>query len=145
MKKTMFLIFVLSCLAGGTTFASSSQIGRYVTASNSPTSAQINPLLAVAQYKFSSSVTTVGAAIDQVLATTGYKLVPQKQLTKAAQETLVKPLPITVRNLGPISVKGALEVLMGKEVFNLVVDPLHRLISFKVKSSIAKELGVGHE
>lgn len=120
--------------------ASQTQIGRYTTFQNKPTRAQINPLLAVGQFRFPPSVETVGDAIDVILQNTSYKLSPKKQLSNEVLETLLKPLPITVRNLGPIEIKDAVVILMGKDVFTLVVDPLHRLINFDVKPEIKKAL-----
>ena len=100
---------------------------------NKATPAQVNPLVAIAQFKCQPQVETIGDAILQVLQNTSYALVPDKQLSQLAQETLKKPLPITVRTLGPLPIKEAVLVLMGKEVFDLVVDPTHRLINFKIK------------
>ena len=121
------------------------QIDRYATVENQASAAQINPLLAVAQFRFQPNVRTIGDAIHQVLQNTSYQLVPTNQLPKIAQETLTKPLPITVRSLGPISIKDAVLVVMGKEVFNLVVDPAHRLINFRVKPGLIHVLGANHE
>lgn len=117
-----------------------SQISRYVTVQNGPTSAQINPLLAVSTFKFPPSIYTVGEAVNQVVATTGYKL--SNNLSKQARETLKQPLPITDRKLGPMKIQTVLQVLLGAEVYNLQRDPLHRLVNFEVKPSIAKALGV---
>mgnify|MGYP001607379907 CR=1 FL=1 len=121
------------------------RVGRYSTVNNQATIAQINPLLAIAQFKFQPPVQTIGDAIKQVLQNTSYALVPDKQLPQIAQETLKKQLPITVRTLGPLSIKEAVLVLMGKEVFDLVVDPAHRLINFKIKPSILHTLGETNE
>lgn len=121
------------------------QIDRYATVENRASAAQINPLLAIAQFRFQPSVQTIGDAIHQVLQNTSYQLVPENQLPEIAKETLTKPLPITVRSLGPISIKDAVLVLMGKEVFNLIVDPAHRLINFRVKPGLIHVLGANHE
>ena len=115
------------------------QIGRYVTVDNGPTKSQINPLLAISIYRFSPSIYTVGQAVKQVLSTTGYRLVTKP--SKILSETLSKPLPITDRKLGPMKIQSALNVLVGSEVYDLVRDPLHRLVDFKIKPSIAKALG----
>ncbi len=120
-----------------------SQIGRYVTVNNDATRAQVNPLLAVSTFTFNPSVATVGEAVNQVLENTGYQLAPK--LSISVKQTLAKPLPITNRHLGPLSIQSTLEVLMGEEVFTLQRDPLHRLVNFKVKPSIAKALGVKDE
>jgi len=129
-----------SCINNGVT-----RINRYVTVENKASIAQINPLMAVAQFKFQPNIRTIGDAINQVLQNTSYKLVPSRLLPSIARETLSKPLPITVRTLGPIRIKEAVLILMGKEVFKLVVDPAHRLINFRVKPSIAHVLGKSGE
>lgn len=147
-------IFVFTLLMGvlginSLTFAGqnygTTRVGRYITVNNQASLAQINPLMAVAQFKFQPPVRTIGDAIRQVLQNTSYVLVPDKQLPQIAQETLKKPLPITVRTLGPLPIKEAVLVLMGKEVFDLIVDPAHRLINFKIKPSILHALGDSHE
>ena len=135
------LMMSASCLS---TAYATTQVGRYSTISNKPTPAQVNPLLAVAQYKFSPKVKTIGDAIGVILQTTSYQLAPASKLSIPIKSTLTKSLPITVRTLGPIQIKDALVILMGRDVFTLVVDPLHRLINFKVKPRIAKALGVHH-
>jgi len=144
-KVFFFGIFSLCCLAINPSYAANdTQISRYATIANQPTAAQVNPLLAVAQYKFPPSVRTVGDAINAVLQNTSYQLVPSDKLSRSVKENLQKPLPITVRTLGPIEIKDALVVLIGRDVFTLVGDPLHRLVNFKVKPNMAKALGVQH-
>jgi conjugative transfer region protein (TIGR03748 family) len=150
---SLLVLFVMSSAAlangAGNRYSSSNNssithIDRYSTVENRATIAQINPLMAVAQFKFQPNVRTVGDAINQVLQNTSYKLIPSKSLPLIARETLSKPLPITVRTIGPIRIKEAVLVFMGKEVFDLIVDPAHRLINFRVKQNIAHILGVHH-
>lgn len=121
------------------------QIGRYSTVANSATAAQINPLLAVGQFKFPPHILNVGEAVESVLQNTSYRLVPLSQQVSAVRETLLMRLPITDRTLGPLQIKDVLIVLMGKEVFHLVVDPLHREINFEIKPEIAQALGAKKE
>lgn len=119
------------------------QINRYSTVKNGPNKAQINPLMAVSEFHFPPTVHTVGDAVHHVLANTGYKL--SQHLSSQVQSTLNKSLPITQRHLGPIRIQHALEILMGQQVFKLQRDPLHRLVTFKVRSNIADSLGVNHD
>ena len=121
---------------------SQSQVGRYLSVKNEPNVAQINPLLAISVFRFPPSVHTVGEAVNQVLANTGYRL--SDDLSDAIKQMLSKPLPITNRTLGPINIQTALEVLMGAEVFELDRDPLHRLVNFHLKTGMADALGVPH-
>lgn len=121
------------------------RIGRYTTVANHATQAQIDPLMAVAQYKFSPRVKSVGGAMNIVLENTGYALAAKDILSKEAELIMQKPLPLTNRVLGPMSVKETLEVLMGKDVFNFIKNPLNRTINFKVKPEIYRAFGVhGH-
>ena len=110
-----------------------SQVGLYNTLPNQPTSPQLNPLTAIANFHFGPNVQTVGQAVNQVLSETGFSMVPLNQLPEEAQSTLLKPLPITQRSLGPVSVAQALNVLMGANVFTLEVDPVNRLIAVSVR------------
>jgi len=119
--------------------SSGTQISRYVTEKDTPTNAEINPLAAVSTFVFQASVVTVGDAVNQVLVTSGYQLAPH--LNHTVKATLQQPLPITDRQLGPMPIQSALEVLMGEEVYQLEQDPLHRLVSFKVRPSIKNALG----
>ncbi len=116
------------------------QVGRYLAAKNGATTAQINPFAAISTFTFPPSVVRVSDAIDQVLASTGYQL--SANLSPEVIQTLDKPLPLTNRKLGPMKIQTALEILMGKEVYVLQRDPLHRLINFKVNPEISKTLGV---
>lgn len=117
-----------------------SQVGRYITASNIAKPDQINPLLTVATFKFAPDVQTVGQALNQVLQYSGYALVSGQEQSPEVQQTLSKPLPYSLRELGPIQIKDALGLLMGQDVFILVIDPLHRLVNFDLHPEIKNAL-----
>ena len=117
-----------------------SQIGRYVTSNTGATPDQVDPLLTVATFKFTPNVQTIGQALNQVLQYSGYALVATQDQSPEVEQTLTKPLPYSVRELGPIEIKDALTVLMGQNVFVLVVDPLHRLVNFDLKTNILNAL-----
>lgn len=116
----------------------SSQVGRYITTLNVAKPDQINPLLTVATFKFTPDIQTVGQAVNQVLQYSGYGLAPH--ISPIVEQTLAKPLPYSVRELGPLPIKDALSVLMGQNVFILVVDPLHRLVDFDLNPDIQNAL-----
>ncbi|MCE3237394.1 MAG: hypothetical protein K0R24_375 [Gammaproteobacteria bacterium] len=120
------------------------QIDRYSTVENKPTRAQINPLMAVAYYKFPVSIKTVGEAVQMVLSQTGYALAPENHLSPSVKDVFGKPLPMTDRQLGPLSIKDVLTVLMGQTVFALSIDPLNRLVNFELKPFFVKASGVKH-
>ncbi|PCI35421.1 MAG: hypothetical protein COB50_05430 [Thiotrichales bacterium] len=134
MQKLPWLLLPIFMLCSTMAVAKNvSQINRYTTIKNTPSAAEINPLLAIAIFKFPARITTVGQAMRQVLLHTGYRLA--KHLSPDVKQTLKKPLPLTNVTLGPMPIKAALLVLMGKEVYLMQRDPLHRLINFKLKPS----------
>jgi len=135
------LIGFLCLLLGSTAFSSSvTQVARYSTVNNVASKAQINPLVAVVQVNFPESVKTVEQAIHYLLLPSGYALVPLKQLSKTAQTTMKKPLPVIDRHLGPLPLQDALVVVMGEQVFHLVQDPVSRQVSFQLKPEIKRAL-----
>lgn len=136
--KLTFLALIGSYCAVAFAVSDTTQIGRYSTVRNKASQAQINPLLAIGQFKFPPSVVSIGDAIQMVLQPSSYTLVPRAKLSNDVKETLDKRLPLTDRNLGPLALKDALVVLMGKEVFHLMVDPVHREINFEIKPAFAK-------
>ena len=129
-SKKYILIIILAIASNS--FANIT-INRYSTISTKPQAEQVNPLLAIAKFKFPVQVYTVGDAVDMVLHQTGYSLIDEQKQSKYIRLTLRKPLPVTVRSLGPVQVFDALEVLMGKNVFQLVEDPLNRKVNFKIR------------
>jgi type IV pili sensor histidine kinase/response regulator len=141
-SKILFILLVTMLCGIYVSGYADTQIGRYSTVANKPTTSQVNPLLAVAQYKFPPQVESIGDAVNVVLQNTSYELVPTDKLSTSVKETLKKPLPITDRSLGPMPIKDVLVILMGKDVFTLVVDPLHRLVNFEVKPRVKKALSI---
>lgn len=109
------------------------QIHRYATVVNKPLAAQVNPLLAVQQIHFPQEVKTVGEAIEWWLHYSGFTLVSKEKQPESLQTVMHQTLPQIHRNLGPLTVKGGLEVLAGQQVFMLVENPLLRQVNFKLK------------
>ena len=107
--------------------------GRYESIKTGATPAQINPLLAISTFHFSSKISTVGDAINQVVFPTGYTI--SRDLIPEAKAVLAMPLPFVNRNIGPISTQEAINVLIGKDVFLVQRDALHRTINFKIRVS----------
>ena len=127
------LIGLLGVVALSTQAANVTQINRYATVDNKPLSAQINPLLAVQQVHFSQDIKTVGQAMTYWLGYSGFSLAPTDKQPPSLQAVMRQPLPQIDRNLGPLTVKDGLEVLVGQQVFTLVHDPLLREVNFKLK------------
>ena len=129
----LLLITPLFLTALASQSASVTQINRYATVDNKPLAAQINPLLAVQQMHFPLQVHTIGEAVEWWLQYSGFKLVSKDKQSKNLQEIFSQPLPQIDRNLGPLSVKDGLEVLVGQQFFKLVADPLKRQVNFQLK------------
>ena len=129
-----FLLFsaaTIPCLAADyETFTA----GRYLIASTKPTPEQQDLLTQSFQVKFPQSVKTIEDAIKHLLRFSGYKLVNKRALPVYAQAILSQSLPETYRTLGLMSLKDGLLNLVG-EPFDLLVDPIHRLLSFRLHAS----------
>lgn len=109
------------------------QINRYATVENKAMAAQINPLFAVQKVHFPQQIGTVGAALEYWLQYSGFQMAPIKEQSTALCETSLLPLPSVIRDLGPLTVEEGLLVLVGKNVFTLKKDFLHRKINFALK------------
>jgi len=131
------------CLLGSSMSmaANVTQINRYATVDNKPSIAQVNPLLAVQQVRFPLNVVTVSDAVTYWMRYSGFTLEAESRRSRALQEALLLPLPQVVRNLGPLTVEEGLLVLIGKGVFTLSKDLLHRKVNFSLKPSYQPSRG----
>ena len=120
--------------------ANVTQINRYATVANQPLPAQVNPLLAIQQIHFPQTVQTVGQAVNWWLQYSGFSLAKPPLQMPSLQEVLRQPLPQVQKNLGPLSVQDGLQVLVGVQVFEIVVDPIQREINFKEKPSVGRKV-----
>ena len=84
---------------------------------------------------FSPNVTTVGMALEQLLGNTGLKLQKAQDQDKYTHAMLANNLPATQRVIENASLKQALLALTGDK-FDIVVDPINRIISFKIKPTV---------
>ena len=77
-----------------------------------------------------ASAGTVGAVVEVVLQASGYRLSSPPNADPARAQLLTLPLPAVHRELSNLTVRQALKTLAGP-AFQLVDDPVHRLISFE--------------
>lgn len=105
--------------------------GRYEITRIAPSRAQLDPLAAQIQIQLDAEVATVQQAVQSLLWGTGYRLHRQSPHLNLL---LRRPVAASQRVLGPISIRSALRLLAGPQ-WDLVEDPLHRLISFEVLPS----------
>ncbi len=114
--------------------ANDTQIGRYLSVPNKPLMAQKDLLRQTRQVTFPLLIDTVGEAINYLLLFSGYSLNHTPKTNRAVLAMLNAPLPEVDRQFGPMSLEDGLKTLSGNS-FVLLIDPIHRLISFKLKSS----------
>lgn len=119
------------------------QTGRYSTATVGATAAQVDPLNAIIRTYIPRDIESVGDAMVHVLRLTGYRLASPEASDPNVRTLYHLPLPQVQRELGPITVREALTVLAGSP-YVLVVDPIHRLVSFDVKEPYASKARSGH-
>lgn len=110
------------------------QVGRYSLLHTRPTVEQADLLSAIVTVRFPEPVRTVGEAVRHLLQDSGYRLADHRGASLTV--LLGLSLPGVHRNLGPLTLRQALETLAGP-VFRLVQDPVHRLVSFELCTSPA--------
>ncbi|KTD09321.1 hypothetical protein [Legionella jamestowniensis] len=130
------VIGVLSVAAFYSMAANVTQVNRYATVANKPLAAQINPLLAIQQVHFPQEVQTIGQAVEWWLKFSGFSLVSKEKQLQSLQTIMRQALPQIDRNLGPLTVKDGLEVLVGQQSFTLIEDPLLRQVNFKLRAGV---------
>jgi type IV pili sensor histidine kinase/response regulator len=133
MRYAVSLLTVLAIVSiSGVTQASSDyRVSRYTSIAPVATSGQKDPLSAVVSVNFTDRVNTVGEAINHLLLRSGYRLADISVSDPALPILLSLPLPVVHRKLGPIVLENALATLAG-DAWELVVDPVNRLISFEL-------------
>ena len=124
------------CIAGLCTLASvnlkagDAQVGRYSVIAAVPTEAQADLLATTLTIRFPVRIQTLGEAVRYLLQRSGYRLAKIDLIEPDTVTLFTLPLPAVHRSLGPMTLRDALETLAGP-AFNLVQDPIHRLITFE--------------
>ncbi|MDZ7753291.1 MAG: pili assembly chaperone [Gammaproteobacteria bacterium] len=123
-------MLALSTLSSLEAAARDLRVGRYSTIQPVPTRVQQDPLAAPVVSVLPASVTQIGAAVETLLESSGYRLSSSMAADADRAELLDLPLPEAHRALGPLPLRTALRIVAGP-AFMLVEDPVHRLISFE--------------
>ncbi len=129
-----FALLVISLAITEFAVADDTQASRYITISNAPSQADHYELSNMVQETFSPDVVTVGEAMNQVLSTSAYRLLPPSKDDPLEIDLYSKPLPSYLISIGPETLQNALVQLSGN-VYWLIVDPVHRLVTFKVRKN----------
>ena len=140
-RKTLVLALLLgSCpasIAAQAMDVAYTRLDRYTLARAEPAPEQRHPLQAITRIHFSRSIATLGQAIGELLADTGYVLAgPRPQEPHLPAVLLQQPLPASQRNLGPLTLASALDVLAG-EAWEPQVDGLTREVDFSLAEKYA--------
>jgi len=105
------------------------RVGRYSNADAVNTRQQENLLEVVIDTEIPSRAKTVGEAMEFLLMRSGFSLAAPSKQGMHVKQLMSKPLPHSHRKIGPVMLKDALMMLVGKAYW-MKVDPVHRLIAF---------------
>ena len=163
MKRSIFYpkspaTAIAVCIAGLCTLASvnlkadDAQVGRYSVIAAVPTKAQADLLATTLTIRFPERIQTLGEAVRYLLQRSGYRLAKIESTGPDTVTLFALPLPVVHRSLGPMTLRDALKTLAGP-TFNLVQDPVHRLVTFErcspdqlaVGTTIEKEVAQNEE
>jgi conjugative transfer region protein (TIGR03748 family) len=112
----------------------STTLDRYLTSAASVNVPQPSVLSQIITLKLPANVHTIGDAMNYVLTFSGYQLVAADKQSKLLQNLLANRLSVTDRDFTAITVHDALSQLSAP-AFTPVIDPVHRLVNFKLKKN----------
>jgi type IV pili sensor histidine kinase/response regulator len=107
-------------------------VGRYSTIDPKPLNYQEDLFDVIVRVGFPNGIDTVGQALEHLSARSGFRVTSDQASCPSLPILLSLPLPAVHRELGPMSLLDALKTLAGPTHY-LVIDPVHRLISFQVR------------
>lgn len=124
----LLILFLISSSLFAQEFIPSS---RYTDVNTSATLAQKDPLSVIVNFSFPRNIENVGDALYLISTPSGYRFSLEED--DVAYILFEMPLPEVHKQLGPISLRNAIEILSGSG-FEPVFDDATRLISFKATS-----------
>lgn len=128
------LVLVVLALGVSThLYAKEIRVGRYSTLNPVATAQERDPLSVVIEISFPAELVTVHHALLHVLRRSGYNLATGAVADPRLPDLLNASLPEVHRQLGPITLRNALQTLAG-DAWVLVEDPVLRLVSFELKA-----------
>ena len=141
MKRSIFYpnppaTAIAICIAGFCTLTSlnlqadNAQVGRYSVIAAVPTEAQADLLATTLTIRFPERIQTLGESVQYLLQRSGYRLAKVESTGPSTATLFALPLPAVHRSLGPMTLRDTLKTLAGP-AFNLVQDPVHRLVTFE--------------
>ena len=132
LKGAVQILTLISCMLLASTAKCGEDIilNRYSRQNMTAEPQQTDPLSVVIEINFPSTVVTVEDAIDYLLLQSGYRYLYEDNIE--IRNLLSLSLPRVHRNLGPISLRSALETLAGSP-WNLVENEVNRTVQFKLR------------
>jgi conjugative transfer region protein (TIGR03748 family) len=127
-------VIILSLMVGAA-YSADTQMSRYTTMKESVPIKKVDLLQQNITINFSPNVRTIDDALKQLLVNSGYQLETTASQDKYTQAMLANNLPATQRVIENASLKQSLLALTGDQ-FDIVVDPINRIISFKIKPTV---------
>ena len=129
--RAVLIVPILYCslAQAGEIVPEDARVSRYGYVTPDATPEQRDPLSVVVKVSFNSHIATVGEALDHLLLRSGYQMASLEASDPSMRILVSRDLPEVHRKLGPITLVNALKALSGP-VWELIVDPVNRLISF---------------
>ncbi len=137
MKKTITAFCLLIATTVSAEPDESIKVGRYTYVKNVPPVEQLYPLRVTIKTRIPQGIKSVEGAIKNLLMRSGYSLLDKKQMSEEAKTLMELELPQIHRSLGPMTLDVALKAISGS-AYELVVDPVHRKITYELTSRIEK-------
>ena len=130
-EMIVVLLFSTTALAEPT---KTLQIARYTDTSLEPSRETVNPLDVVISVSLPQKMNKVGDAINFILQRSGYRVISADRNKASEMYVLFElPIPSSHRNIGPLRLKTALEVLAGGS-FDLCINDVTREVWFEIKT-----------
>lgn len=149
MLKQIFSLLVLLCVALGVSpislaqnsterdsISSTQKVSRYLNVHTSVNSEQLWTLNEVVNFN-AGKYASIYQALSALLHRSGYKLDPQINSVPVLRSILNSPVPHIHRKFDNNKAHDIARALIGP-TFNLVVDPINRLVNFELRPEYAE-------
>tara|TARA_B100001540_G_scaffold292466_1_gene290791 strand:+ start:715 stop:1137 length:423 start_codon:yes stop_codon:yes gene_type:complete len=113
-----------------TAISTLTQIDRYSVIAVRPTAGQQDLLSVTRAITIPDDIESVGDAVHWMLRGSGYRLAADAVLSEEAKAMLELPLPAVHRRFEPMPLQTVMGLMIGP-AFQLIQDPVHRLIAFE--------------
>ena len=132
-RVVLFFVSIISCCAvhAAAETGNEVRVSRYAVMQAVAAPEQLDLMAVVIKIEFPPHINTVGEALAHLLERSGYRLATLDASDPALPLLLKNPLPMVHRQLGPLTLRNALTALSGP-VWNLVIDPVNRIVSFEL-------------